>query len=211
MIAPVSQLLAEVAKVKRPALPKPAMRLSEKPPSRVEKPKKKASTAAERASAIKKQLTRQKAAKTRETKARAAQKAGLEKSKAVRLARRAAAMAIIGAEKAVEKPKGLRDIPAQIAHCMMAVHVKGKKSKQAAWKICRWAMTKNGYLDGPYRANTKMPKAVKQTAKGTRRSFQHGMEKGPLNGGLPGNGVAKFKKFVSMFRALEPQILPKTG
>lgn len=113
------------------------------------------------------------------------------------------------AKAAREKPAGLSQVPAQIAHCMMAVHVKGKKSKAAAWNICRWAMTKYGYLKGPYRVNTKMPKAVIQTGKGTRRSFQHGTEKKPLNGGLPGNGTSKFRKFVRLFKSLEPKLLPK--
>ena len=107
------------------------------------------------------------------------------------------------------KPPGLDTVPAQIAHCMMAVHVKRGKTKEAAWNICRWAMTRYGYLKGPYRRNTKLPKATKQTQKGVVRSFQHGMEKKPLNRGVPGTGLTKFKKFKRMFKNFEPQMLPK--
>ena len=90
----------------------------------------------------------------------------------------------------------------------MAVHLKRGKSKEAAWNICRWAMTKYGYLKGPYRRNTKLPKATTATQKGVRRNFQHGMEKSPLNGGVPGNGPSKFKKFTKLFKSLEPKIVP---
>lgn len=131
--------------------------------------------------------------------------AALAANKAKRLERKAK----LKAKKAPPKPPGLNQIPAQVAHCMMAVHVKGKKSKRAAWNICRWSLSKNGYLKGPYRANTKLPKATKQTGKGVRRSFQHGMEKKPLGGGLPGTGTSKYAKFIKMFGALEPSLLPK--
>lgn len=107
------------------------------------------------------------------------------------------------------RPPGLNTIPAQIAHCMMAVHKKRGKSKEAAWNICRWAMTKYGYLKGPYRMNSKLPKATKQTPKGVRRSFQHGMEKHPLGGGLPGTGVSKYNRFIKMFKDVENDFLLK--
>jgi hypothetical protein len=107
------------------------------------------------------------------------------------------------------RPPGLNTIPAQIAHCMMAVHKKRGKSKEAAWNICRWAMTKYGYLKGPYRRSTKLQKAVKQTPKGVRRSFQHGMEKHPLGGGLPGTGVSKYNRFIKMFKDVENDFLLK--
>jgi hypothetical protein len=102
-------------------------------------------------------------------------------------------------------------VPAQIAHCVLALNKKGGKSVRAAWNICRWAMTKYGYLKGPYRVNTKLPKAVRQTSKGSRRSFQHGMEKGPLNRGIPGTGPTKYRKFKQVFRDIEDEVVPKGG
>jgi hypothetical protein len=146
---------------------------------------------------------------------RAAKKRKDEKAKAVEredLTRkiRARERRLAAKEKAKPpKPPGLDTIPAQIAHCMMAVHTKRGKSKEAAWNICRWAMTKYGYLAGPYRKNTKLPKATKQTQKGVRRSFQHGMEKKPLGGGLPGTGISKYNRFIKMFKDTEPRFLPK--
>lgn len=131
--------------------------------------------------------------------------AAAELNKAKRQARRAQILK----KKQPPKPPGLNQVPGQIAHCMMALHVKRGKTKEAAWNICRWAMTKYGYLKGPYRRNTKLPKAVKMTGKGVRRSFQHGMEKGPLGGGVPGTGTAKYQKFVKMFGSLEKKIVPK--
>lgn len=188
--------------------PRPAQRVAKdaSPPKKPSIPK---SSKTERELAIKKQQSRQKAAKTREKKAREKQRAGLDQARADRLAKRAEVKQLVAKRTGTEKPAGLGSIPAQIAHCMMALHVKRRKSKTAAWNICRWAMTKHGYLDGPYRINTKLPKAVKQTSKGTRRSFQHGMEKGPLGGGVSGSGATKFKRFVTMFRTLEPKIVPK--
>lgn len=100
-------------------------------------------------------------------------------------------------------------VPAQIRHCMLALKYKRKKSTKAAWNICRWAMTKYGYLKGPYRINTKLPKATKQTQKGVRRSFQHGMEKGPLNKGIPGTGTTKARKFDKMFKEIEKEVVKK--
>lgn len=113
------------------------------------------------------------------------------------------------AKKEPAKEPSLSTVPSQIAHCMMAVHLKRGKSKRAAWNICRWAMTKYGYLKGPYRINDKLPKTTAPTAKGARRNFQHGMEKGPLNRGVKGNGPSKFKKFLRLFKDLEPKIVPK--
>lgn len=153
----------------------------------------------------KRQLAQQKAARTRAKNAKAERTAALKANREKRLARQAALRQKVEPEKA----PGLSQIPAQVAHCMMAVHAKRGKSKRGAWNICRWSLTKKKYLKGPYRVNTKLPKAVKQTAKGTMRSFQHGMEKKPLNGGLPGNGATKYRKFTGMFGSLERSILPK--
>jgi hypothetical protein len=132
-----------------------------------------------------------------------------EKRAADRKAKAAERQAVLKAKKKPTPPPGLNQIPAQIAHCMMAVHTKRGKSKEAAWNICRWAMTKYGYLKGPYRRNTKLPKAIKQTPKGTRRSFQHGMEKRPLGGGLPGTGISKYNRFIKMFKDVEPKFTPQ--
>jgi hypothetical protein len=209
MFVSLSQVLGEA---KKAAGPKPikSVKLSVSKPRTPDAPKRSAVTDEGDPSkeALRKQQSQQKAVKTRELKAREAQKAGLAQSKADRLAKRAAIQQA-EKERAVGKPPGIDGIPAQIAHCMMALHVKRKKSRNAAWNICRWAMTKHGYLKGPYRVNTKLPKAVTQTGKGTKRSFQHGMEKAPLDGGVAGTGTTKFKKFVTMFKTLEPTLLPK--
>lgn len=166
----------------------------------------------DREDAAKKQKSREKAARTREKNARAKRKEAAAENKLKRKARAAKVKKIDqrAADKKAGVPPGLHMIPAQIAHCMMALHVKRGKSKEAAWNICRWSMTKHGYLKGPYRKNTKLPRATaQQTAKGSRRSFQHGMEKGPLGGGVKGNGTAKFKRFMRMFKRLEPSIVAK--
>lgn len=108
-----------------------------------------------------------------------------------------------------DEPLSIKKVPSQIAHCMMALHVKRGKSKEAAWNICRWAMTQHGYLQGPYRKNAKLPKATKPTQKGSRRNMQHSMEKRPLNGGVKGDGQRKFRRFVNMFSDFEKNMLPK--
>lgn len=105
-------------------------------------------------------------------------------------------------------PPSIRKVPAQLAHCMMALHAKRGKSKDAAWNICRWSLQKNGYLK-TYRKNAKMPKATAQTQKGSRRTMQHAMEKKPLGGGVPGDGPQKFKKFVKMFSDFESEMMLK--
>ena len=100
-------------------------------------------------------------------------------------------------------------VGAQLRHCMLALKHKHGKSAKAAWNICRWSLTKYGYMKGPYRINTKLPKATKMTGKGSRRSFQHGMEKGPLGGGIPGTGATKYRKFNKMFKAIEKDVIRK--
>lgn len=139
----------------------------------------------------------------------AKRKVDMAKAAEINKAERQARLAKIKASKAPPQEPSIKTVPSQIAHCMMAVHLKRGKSKRAAWNICRWAMTKYGYLKGPYRINDKLPKTTQPTAKGSRRNFQHGMEKGPLNRGIKGTGPAKFKKFVRLFKDLEPQIVPK--
>ena len=158
----------------------------------------------------KKEDTREREQQQKQAKKKQAEKVKtVEKEKADRKAKAQARTAMAKKRGQPERPPGLHSIPAQIAHCMMAVHVKRGKSKQAAWNICRWAMTKYGYLKGPYRINTKLPKAVQQTQKGVRRSFQHGMEKRPLDGGLPGTGISKYNRFIKMFKDVEKSFLPK--
>lgn len=160
---------------------------------------------------LKRQQARQKAARTRDRNARERRKQAFDKAKVDRLAKKEKLKKDAEdaeREKAGKLP-GLKDVPAQIAHCMMALHVKRGKSKMAAWNICRWAMTKHGYLKGPYRKNGKLPKTTEPTGKGSRRNMQHSMEKGPLGKGVSGNGGAKFARFTRMFRDLEPKIVSK--
>jgi hypothetical protein len=158
---------------------------------------------ASRSEAAKKQASRQSASRKRADKTREKERKEAHKDKAERLAR----VEKERQEKTGEKPIGLASVPSQISHCMMALHVKRGKSKEAAWNICRWAMTKYGYLQGPYRKNTKLPKATAVTPKGSRRNMQHSMEKHPLGGGVRGTGDAKFKRFMRMFKSLEPDIV----
>jgi len=177
-------------------------RIFKKKKAKPPKPPKKES----RSATVEKQRSRQKAARKHVAKAHKSDKEQAQQAKADRMAKAEKERQ----EKTVSKPVGVASIPAQISHCMMALHVKRGKSKQAAWNICRWAMTKYGYLQGPYRRNTKLPKATVTTGKGSRRNMQHAMEKNPLNGGVRGTGDAKFKRFVRMFKSLEPDIV-KSG
>lgn len=204
MLVALGDVLAEATK--RRELRSPAEPSEPSAPRKVSRPRKPKDIDTSR-QAEKRLRAQAKAKKTREKKAREQRRQAAERNKAARQARSAQ----IRKKAAPEKPPGLDTVPAQIAHCMMAVHVKRGKSKEAAWNICRWAMTKYGYLKGPYRRNGKMPKTTKQTQKGVTRSFQHGMEKAPLNGGLKGNGPSKFKKFKAMFKDLEPKMVRKAG
>jgi len=156
------------------------------------------------AAAKERQKDKKEAAKQKQQKVKA-----LKKEKTARQTKAAERRAVIKKKGQPPKPPGLSQIPAQVAHCMMAVHVKRGKSKEAAWNICRWSLSKHGYLKGPYRKNAKLPKTVKQTQKGVRRSFQHGMEKGPLGGGLPGTGISKYNRFIKMFKDMENNFLLK--
>lgn len=150
----------------------------------------------------KRQKAQKKRAETMQKKKRAATKAALEKNRLDRKARQQK----IRDKDEPEKQAGLGSVPAQLAHCMMALHKKRGKSKKASWNICRWSLHKHGYHKN-YVKNGRLP--VKQTQKGVRRSFQHGSEKGPLNGGVPGDHKTKFKKFMRMFKSLEKDIEQK--
>jgi hypothetical protein len=177
-----------------------------------ETPAQKRTKAVVAATKAKRTVAAKKRSQTIKKKRKADMAAAAAENKAKRAARKK--------EIAAREKKGIRGakekvpadlVPAQIAHCMLALKHKRGKSTRAAWNICRYAMTKYGYLSGPYRVNTKLPKAVKQTQKGSRRSFQHGMEKGPLNKGIPGTGPTKYRKFRAMFREIETAVTPKKG
>jgi hypothetical protein len=169
--------------------------------------------------AAKKQRAQEKARKTREKKAKAARAKAAAENKAKRKARQAALKkktdkrdASGTKDKASPSGKAPKDmVGAQLRHCMLALKYKRKKSTKAAWNICRWSLTKYGYMKGPYRVNTKLPKATKMTSKGVRRSFQHGMEKGPLNKGIPGTGATKARKFDKLFKSIEKDVIRKSG
>lgn len=218
MLVPVSSLW-EAQKPRRPKSPgapkspnDPSSKDKDQDQVRQQAASKKASqgvskTAAKKAaSAAKRKATVQKKKKAEMKAALAANKAKRQADKAARKKKKdSSGTSSKGSKSAADH------VPAQIAHCMLALTKKRGKSTKAAWNICRWAMTKYGYLKGPYRVNTKLPKATKQTQKGTRRSFQHGMEKGPLNKGVAGTGTTKYRKFKSVFRSIEKDVTPKKG
>lgn len=84
---------------------------------------------------------------------------------------------------AKKKPKGReKNVGSLIRHCMVALAREKKdkfggftsKGAQAAWNVCRWAMTKYKYMKGPYRKDAPPTKnTMKMTQKGTRRNMQH--------------------------------------
>jgi len=91
-------------------------------------------------------------------------------------------------------------VPAQLAHCIVAVkdgkNGGKKKSVRAAWNICRWAMTRNGYLKPPYKKGGQVS-SIRQTQKGARRTMKHAMEK---------EAPAKYKRFKDLFRDIEKTV-----
>jgi hypothetical protein len=97
-------------------------------------------------------------------------------------------------------------IPAQLAHCVLAVRG-GKPSKKggkpqkkygtrAAWNICRWSLTRHGYLKPPYKKGGQVS-SLRRTQKGARASMKHAMEK---------EGPTKYKRFKDLFRDIEPTV-----
>jgi len=110
------------------------------------------------------------------------------------------------------KPGGIKakakvdQVPAQLQHCVLAVRggkpsKKGgkpqkKHSTRAAWNICRWALTRYGYLKPPYKKGAKLS-SVRQTQKGVRRTMKHAMEP---------EAPAKYKRFKDLFREIEPTV-----
>lgn len=97
-------------------------------------------------------------------------------------------------------------VPAQLMHCVLAVRggrpsKKGgkpqkKHSTRAAWNICRWSLTRYGYLKPPYKKNAKLS-SLRRTQKGSRATMRHAMEK---------EGPAKYKRFKDLFRDIEPTV-----
>lgn len=105
------------------------------------------------------------------------------------------------------RPGGLKGkakvdkVPAQLQHCVLAVRKgrkggKGRKSTRAAWNICRWSLTRHGYMKGPYKKGGKIT-SLRQTQKGSRRTMKHAMEK---------DAPAKYKRFRDLFREIEPTV-----
>jgi len=220
MLVPVSSLWEAKKKPRRPGAPKPPEGPEEETPEGRSQDQKRQQAKAKKvsqgsgddaakkkaASAAKRKATIEKKKKAATKEALAANKAKRQAAKADRKKKKGG-----GGTRSKKTKDAVDHVPAQIAHCMMALNKKRGKSVKAAWNICRWAMTKYGYLKGPYRVNTKLPKATKQTQKGSRRSFQHGMEKGPLNRGISGTGPTKYRKFKSVFRSIENDVTPKGG
>ncbi len=93
-------------------------------------------------------------------------------------------------------------VNAQLAHCVLALHIKRGKSVRGSWNICRSSLTKGGYMKGPYREDDKVD-SVRATSKGVKRAMQHATEKHPLNGGIRGTPAAKFQKFRNIFKDIE--------
>jgi len=161
----------------------------------------KASKRSARDAADSKLSAQEKAKKTRERNAKAARTAALADLAAKRRERKKQPPK--GVDKSVGKSKKatIDQIPAQLGHCMLALRYKRKKTDMAAWNICRWSLRKHGYHK-TYRKDAG-PHTVKQTQKGSQRSFQHGMEKKPLNKGLDRPASQKYKILKKMMGRLE--------
>lgn len=103
--------------------------------------------------------------------------------------------------------KKVDKVNAQLAHCMLALKHKRGKSAKAAWNICRWSLTRHGYLKPPYKEGGKIKDgAAKPTQKGVRRAMQHAREKHPLGGGIKGSPHEKYQKFKKMFKSIEKKV-----
>src|SRR3990172_7314116 len=112
--------------------------------------------------------------------------------------RRLAALDERGVDKAGQ-------VNAQLAHCMLAVNAFRDVDAMGAWNICRWNLTKNGFLQPPYRENDKASN-VRATQKGVRRAVQHAWERRPLGGGIPGSPPSKYAKFRKLFKVIEREV-----
>lgn len=93
---------------------------------------------------------------------------------------------------------GPDNVPSQVRHCMIKVAKKkggGKKGARAAWNICRWHLTRSGYLKKPYRKDAKATKGrLKMTQKGSRANMKHSNEP---------DVDRKNKEFRKLFRKLD--------
>lgn len=121
--------------------------------------------------------------------------------------------------KTTVKPGGLKGpepsdkVGAQLAHCVLAVKgqrqktKKGKKprkkiSTRGAWNICRWSLTRHGYLKPPYKINQQL-KNLKLTQKGARANTKHAMTEP--------DAPEKYAKFKKLFREIEADVVAGRG
>lgn len=92
-------------------------------------------------------------------------------------------------------------VPSQLRHCMVAVAKKqggGERGARAAWNICRWHLTRSGYMKKPYRRDAKAtPSRLKMTQKGVRASMKHSKEP---------DVDKKNKEFHRLFRSIEKYV-----
>lgn len=202
------------AQAKKPSAPKPptpsqnAGRATSAGNGEAAKEKEAKAAAAAKVNAAAAELTREKtsaekAIATRVAKQKAATKDALAQNRAARAERRAK----LAAKNQDAPSVGTKTskVNAQLAHCMLALNRKRGKDAMASWNICRWSLTKFGYLKPPYRENGKVD-SVMATQKGSRRAMQHAMEKKPLGGGIPGSPGAKYASFKDLFRDIEPTV-----
>jgi hypothetical protein len=151
-------------------------------------------------------------AKIQKQKDKDRKKAEREREKGAGVAKRRAKKRAGGGQakkppKQLPKPGGSKEkakvdrVPAQLAHCVVAVQgSKGKGGKKhstrAAWNICRWSLTRYGYLKPPYKKGAQL-KNVRATQKGVRRTMKHAMEP---------EAPGKYKRFKDLFREIEPTV-----
>jgi len=68
-------------------------------------------------------------------------------------------------------------VGSQLRHCMVAVAKKKNGDAKAAWNICRWNLTRYGYMKKPYRKDAKAtPSRLRLTRKGSRANMRHSSE-----------------------------------
>jgi hypothetical protein len=81
---------------------------------------------------------------------------------------------MVPGQKGFEGP--WQHVPSQTRHCVVAVMKRGKTATDA-WRICRWAMKKHGFMKSddpgePSKENMRM------TQRGVRAQPRHTFEKG---------------------------------
>lgn len=96
-------------------------------------------------------------------------------------------------------------VSAQLAHCMLAVNAFRDVDAMGSWNICRWNLTKNGFLQPPYRENDKVAN-VRYTGKGSQSWMKHAQERRPLGRGISGSPPSKFAKFRKLFKTIEREV-----